>query len=619
VSSGSDLHPYEVRHLVSHLAAAERHDDLHRLLASEAETTRNLWFEVHERRGDQAGYLADLDRGWQCAEQATLRALDGARSPRTLRTEMRYALMRSSFSAMAELMPNKLRLALLQAGTWTVDRALDDARALWVPGERVAALVALSPELSPERRAEIASEAAALVRDGRLHSLAEKVAAHLSPSAGRRLIEDARAWAPEEHQPPAVDEEPEPPPPKQLSEALALVGGKLESSDDLLPETQRELRSMAARVASGKLGEGDVALVLRAVQELRHPYPRTQAIDRLVPFLHSAELSDALHCSRLLLDARQLIVELTRLAPLLSPGGRARLRHQLRGLPATADVLIADARLLAAEAEDGPVPDRRKLTVIRRLPISAGDNWQNADRVEVIALLASTLERHQARSVLDEALAAAQEIDQLRFGSPALAAVGLRLPDRRARNAALDLAADAARAELHPGMRALTLVRLADIVSGDRRHELLHEAETLASADSFIAGSPLDEYERELVDFVQTQIAVVRAQTLPATDRLAAIRRGIDAVDTLGRIGVFMSAYAERPAALTSLAKALVGLPPQRAYVALQQMLRPLSARPRQEIAAGLVALAPVLQDLAGSSAADGIVEAFEDVRRWWP
>jgi hypothetical protein len=93
----------------------------------------------------------------------------------------------------------------------------------------------------------------------------------------------------------------------------------------------------------------------------------------------------------------------------------------------------------------------------------------------------------------------------------------------------------------------------------------------------------------------------------------------LDRVEELGRVGVFLSAYVERPAALRSLARKLQSLPPPQRDVLRRAALRILANLSRTESVPGIAAMAPAVVALGGAEAADGLVHSLSRVLIWWP
>lgn len=141
-----DSDRYILNYLGRHLAAAERWDELHKLV-TEGSTEWLDWAEAHRSlKGSYAGFLSDLALAW-----AHVDAEPGADHVVAGR-QLRYALIESTLHSLANNLPGALLVALIQhqiAG-WTPATAL--AYILQMPDERQrgAGLLALAPFLSPD-------------------------------------------------------------------------------------------------------------------------------------------------------------------------------------------------------------------------------------------------------------------------------------------------------------------------------------------------------------------------------------------------------------------------------------------------------------------------------------
>ena len=144
---------YGLRHLVAHLEAAGREDDLHHLMRLEwsdhqGEQTRarfeNTWYTVHERVGDTSGYLNDVDLAWQLTEEA----FADRRSSIAIGLQCRYALIVTSLRSLAGNIPPALLAALVEKGIWPGPQGLAYARQIQEPELRTKALAALAPHLT---------------------------------------------------------------------------------------------------------------------------------------------------------------------------------------------------------------------------------------------------------------------------------------------------------------------------------------------------------------------------------------------------------------------------------------------------------------------------------------
>lgn len=141
---------YGRRHIVSHLLAARRNDDVHRLLSLSTDDT-HLWYAVHRRTQDIDGFLRDIDR-------ALLSAKD---SPAT---HLRYRLVEASIASMVTASPPRMAGELLRRGIWAPVQAFQRIARIADPGQQAQALLSLVPEL-PEALLPHALELASVYED----------------------------------------------------------------------------------------------------------------------------------------------------------------------------------------------------------------------------------------------------------------------------------------------------------------------------------------------------------------------------------------------------------------------------------------------------------------------
>ncbi|MFN2168125.1 MAG: NB-ARC domain-containing protein, partial [Anaerolineae bacterium] len=107
---------YIHEHLVWHMEQAGQLDQIHALLAEQTLEHRCGWYEVRERLGQTAGYLADVARAWRLAE-AQPEGLGIGR-------QCRYALITASLNSVAANMPADLLELLAERRTWPPLRCL---------------------------------------------------------------------------------------------------------------------------------------------------------------------------------------------------------------------------------------------------------------------------------------------------------------------------------------------------------------------------------------------------------------------------------------------------------------------------------------------------------------
>ncbi len=132
------LDAYELRHLVGHLLAADQHDAVHRLMAMSTDEGRHAWFAAKEQIRDVPGFLEDLAG----AAERTAAAPDGEL------LDVRYALVRTSISSVAQSIPPRLIDLALEYDIWTRDRALATAALIPDAGRRFRTFFLLGQRLA---------------------------------------------------------------------------------------------------------------------------------------------------------------------------------------------------------------------------------------------------------------------------------------------------------------------------------------------------------------------------------------------------------------------------------------------------------------------------------------
>ena len=213
----AQLNHYELRHLVVHLEKAERVDDVHHLLQIEVHrieqqpykrrdlrglldrifqrhylrsrtSSANAWFMVHEQIGDISGYLSDIARAWQLAEQVSARQVAQEQSAPTVGLETRYALLTASMNTVAGNVPTKLLVALVDKHVWSPAEALALTSQIPDLKQYAKGLAALGPYL-PEQLLRKALEMAQAIEDN--HSRATSLAALVPQLARVGHVEEA--------------------------------------------------------------------------------------------------------------------------------------------------------------------------------------------------------------------------------------------------------------------------------------------------------------------------------------------------------------------------------------------------------------------------------------------
>ena len=274
---------YGLRHLVAHLEASGRVEDLHRLLAVETSEQRNVWYEVKEAIDDAAGYLTDVIRAWRLVEE-TCAPTDSEHAGRGIGLQCRYALITASLNSLAKNIPPALLVALVEKGIWTPAKGLAYARQVPDLEQRARALLGLAPYL-PEREGVLREALAAAREVGNEYDRVEALVG-LAPRLPEELL-----W-----------------------EALAVAREVGDEHDRV-----RALVGLAPRLPEELLWEA-----LAAAREIEWEPYRAEALAGLTPYLPEELLWEALAATRKIEDADDRARALAGLAPHLPETERSR-------------------------------------------------------------------------------------------------------------------------------------------------------------------------------------------------------------------------------------------------------------------------------------------------------
>ena len=153
---------YGLQHLVAHLAAAGRDDDLDSVLsiswrrADDDKCIENAWFAAHDAAGTLPGFLGDLLIAVHGAKAAVDKQIEAGSPAPSVARELRYSLIASSIRGLAATVPAALVAALVRSGVWRADVAVALARTIDDPFLRYQQLAALAGEPTlPDRRSVV--------------------------------------------------------------------------------------------------------------------------------------------------------------------------------------------------------------------------------------------------------------------------------------------------------------------------------------------------------------------------------------------------------------------------------------------------------------------------------
>jgi hypothetical protein len=611
------LTEYELSNLAAHIISARQAEYLHRILAMEVRETRaNAWFDVRDKRGDADGYLNDVNRARDAAEAAFEIAIQAGEAADAVALEVHYALVIASFSSRAERMPDNLRVALVDGKFWTAQQALADARRLRFAGERAKALAVLIPSLPAASRDTAIAETLGLVEDNRLYWLVPILAGHLQTADRGRLSEESQRW---------IDEAPTDVPPvapidRSMQARINTVKSCVQDMmgrQDLGTEVLEPLLA-----ASGEAASDTVVSALLDTARSLSAFERRELLGRLAPFIPSGLLPKAAELGYLANDALDVLEACTDLGPFLEEGVYHELRHDLEALPRSRRAAIALAKLAAVPA----APQGEKLRALGDVLATdsvTGDSWEDGRRVESLAILADALDGREGDAALRAAIASAREIENRRYRAEALITIALADRARPLCDQLMAAAYEAAAEQPDPpAMQALRLLKLAQRSRGSGHLAVLSEIERLLALPDPMPEDLLERWPdavASLVRLVQVQLQAERLAADDVASRIATVHDMFHETDALGRVGLFLSAYVERPAMLRSAARLLADLPPKECGSTMRTALHIIGSVPRLEAGRCVVALSPAIAAAGESEAVvNAIVHSARRVLAWW-
>ena len=386
---------YSHTYLTWHLEKAGWVEEVHQLLQEETEAGRNGWYQTCERLGQLGGFVKDVAKAWQLAEEAF------SSSPtRSISLQCRYALMVSSLNSLVGNIPGELMAALVEKKIWTPVQAFAYVQQIQDPFSRGEALGELAPHL-PERLLPEALEAARAITDERAGAYALiRLVPYLPESLLSEALEGVRAITDEyrrayalsflaPHWPEIL--------PQALEAAQALTDNRYRADaliqlaphwPGILPQALEVAQALTdnryradALIQLAPHWPEILPQALEAAQALTDEYHRTDALIRLAPQLPEI-LPQALEATRVITNQSSQTDALIRLAPQLPE--------------------ILPQALEAAQA--------------------ITDEYRRA-------IVLSKLAPHLAENLLSEALEAAQAITDNRYRADALSKLAPHWPE----------------------------------------------------------------------------------------------------------------------------------------------------------------------------------------------
>lgn len=126
-------------------------EKLHLLLSTEVNGC-NAWFVAKKNIGDISGYLSDVSKAWEIADQHT-------NQQESLELQCRYLLITSSINSYVEIIPPSILAAQLQANQMTSTEILTYAYQISDPFKKAEALSTLLPFLPPDLHSDVIKKA----------------------------------------------------------------------------------------------------------------------------------------------------------------------------------------------------------------------------------------------------------------------------------------------------------------------------------------------------------------------------------------------------------------------------------------------------------------------------
>jgi tetratricopeptide (TPR) repeat protein len=396
---------YGQTHLVTHLAAAQKYDDVWRLLDADE-------YGAAKRRADPSlrAYIADLDRVRQTIADASDR--DRQQMATWLARAWRYSLLRVSLTGKVDAWPTELFTALVAMGRGA--EARDRAELLSDPKQRAEVLTAVGRALLERgaaggleafRRARAAAEA---ISDPYKRAEALRALARALAAAGQ--WEEARAVVE------AIAD------PDERAEALGDVAGALAAAGqweearavvEAIADPFRRARALR-KVAGALAAAGQWEEARAVVEAIADPRQRAEALGDVAGALAQARRWD---------DARAVAETIA------DPFWRAEALREVAGALAQAGQW-EEARAVAAAIAD---PFRRA-EALREVAgaLAAAGQWEEARAVA--AAIANPIWRARALGDVAGALAAAGQWEEAQrtFAGARAVAAAIADPDKRA-------------------------------------------------------------------------------------------------------------------------------------------------------------------------------------------
>ncbi|NEO22876.1 MAG: hypothetical protein F6K53_04310 [Moorea sp. SIO4A1] len=458
---------YSHSYLTWHLEKAGWVEEVHQLLQEETEAGRNGWYETCERLDKLGGFVKDVAKAWQLAEEAF------SSSPtRSISLQCRYALMVSSVSSLLGHIPGELMAALVEKKIWTPVQALAYLQHIQNPHNRAEALKELAPKL-PETLLSEALKIARAITDKSSKARALSGLAPYLPEILPEALEVARAITNDRDRAYALIRL-APQLPEILSEALEAARAITNDRDraDALIRLAPQLPEILPEA-------------LEAARAITNDRDRAYALSELAPQLPEI-LPEALDAARTITNDRDRGYALSELAP---------------QLPEILPEALEAARALTNQSDRARALSRlaRHLPEILPEVIKAAQATDESSRAEALSELAPHFPE-----ILPEALKATRAITSQFSRGHGLSKLAPQLPEML-----LPQALEAAQAITDNKERAILLSKLAPQLGETLLSQALEVARAIT--DNTDRANALNEIGAQLSEILPEALDAARA------------------------------------------------------------------------------------------------------------
>ncbi|EKE96501.1 NB-ARC domain-containing protein, partial [Tolypothrix sp. PCC 7601] len=246
---------YIHQRLVWHFEKAGQIEAIHKLLQEESLQGGNGWYEVREKLGQTAGYLADISKAWELAETSWAEAT----LPKVVGLQCRYALITASLNSLAANLSEDLLIVLVKNKVWIPEQGLAYADLIPNPQKKVIVLIKIVNYLPISLKAQAWQQAFTAVKTindekDRIDILTVLVD-KLSPELMSQALEIARSISDEQYRTKALSVLVDKLSPELMSQALEIARSisdeqyRTKALSVLIDKLSPELMSQALEIA----------------------------------------------------------------------------------------------------------------------------------------------------------------------------------------------------------------------------------------------------------------------------------------------------------------------------------------------------------------------------------